>query len=193
MSLFSWHQTDWVQRWGWAGIWTAKGESRGCTCRGWGDQHHWAQAEKVIYPASPNPPWALQGEQLDLWRKARCSLLLAVQGPCSCRVWAAQWVLSTALMLPPLFYRGHKAICSEGAPLPPGWLLQGDTGARVRLGIPALQPHGAGLAVSLGLSSERCKSSNGSPYLCLDAPFVLTHLLAVMTSFTSHSYLMSSG
>lgn len=113
MSLCSWHQTDWLQRWCWAGIWTAKGE--GCTCRGWGDQHHWAQAEKVICPASPAPQWALQGEWLDLFRKARCSLmkelsppllpllLLAVQGTYSYSVWAAQRVLSMALMLHSLF------------------------------------------------------------------------------------------
>lgn len=84
---------------------SCQGGEQGLHLQGWGDQCHWAQAEKVICPASPHPQWALQGEQLDLWRKARCSLmkelspsllpllLLAVQGTDSYRVWAAQWVL----------------------------------------------------------------------------------------------------
>lgn len=180
-------------------------------CQGWEQGLHLQGVRKPM-PLSTDregnlsclsyPQCALQGEQLELWRKARCSLmkelspsllpllLLAVQGTYSYSVWGAQWVL-------PFPCHGGQAgtkhsgvkwhLCPRCHLLPARWHT-------CQSGHPVLQSHGAGLAVGLGLSSEGCTTSSGSLYIYLGAAFVLTqHLLAMMTSFTSHSYLMSSG
>lgn len=109
MSLCSWHQTVWLQRWCWAGVWTAKGESRG-----WGNQHHWAQAGKVNCPASPDPQcressWVSSGRPGALGEGA-FSIPAPTLVACSAQdlqCQGAQWVLSMGSVLPFPFH-GHS-------------------------------------------------------------------------------------